>query len=101
VLIEASLMAHCLGGVPFSEVGVNVLSILSKAWSRFKIIGGVVGNYQGRTIALAFYYTILVPFGLGVRLFSDPLRLKQAAGSSTWLPREAVSSNLDDARRQY
>ena len=77
--------------------GVSILSILSKAWSRFKIIGGVVGNYQGRAIALLFYYTILVPFGLGVRLFSDPLRLKQAS----WLPREAVSSDLGDARRQY
>ncbi len=66
-------------------------------WARFKIIGAIVGDVQGRVIVTAFYYTVLAPFAIGSRLTSDPLRLR-AAGS--WLPREPVSSGLDDARQQ-
>ncbi len=77
------------------------MNILSKAWSRWKIIGGVVGNYQGRAIVLFFYYTIMLPFGVGVRFFSDPLRIKQSVGSSAWVAREPVSTDIEDARRQF
>ncbi len=78
------------------------MNILSKAWSRWKIIGGVVGDAQGRVIAIVFYYTIMAPFGLGVSLFSDPLRVKKSAGSSSaWVEREQVSSQLEDSRRQF
>ena len=73
----------------------------NKAWSRWKIIGGVVADYQARTITLLFYYTIMVPFGLGVRLFSDPLCLKDDVRSAAWLPRQEIGDQLNDVRRQF
>ena len=40
--------------------------IVHLAWDRFKIIAGIVGDVQGRVIVTLFYFTILVPFGIGV-----------------------------------
>lgn len=71
--------------------------IVRLMWDRFKVIGGVVGDVQGRVIVTAFYYTILAPFAIGTRLTSDPLRLR-APGA--WLEREPVDNRLDGARQQ-
>lgn len=73
--------------------------IVHLAWDRFTIIAGIVGDLQGRAIVTVFYYTILVPFGLGSRLFSDSLRLR-ADTAPRWLDRPPVQNTLDDARRQ-
>jgi hypothetical protein len=70
------------------------------AWERLKVILSVVGDAQARFIAFLFYYTILVPFGLASRLFSDPLHLRQHQESTYWLKREPVSNDLDAAKQQ-
>jgi hypothetical protein len=70
-------------------------------WKRWKIIGAAVGNYQGRAIVLVFYYTVMVPFGAGVRLLSDPLNLKPNAAGSAWLERESTNQDIEEARRQF
>lgn len=71
--------------------------IVRLMWARFKVIGRVVGDVQGRTIVTIFYYTILAPFAIGARLTSDPLRLR---GASAWLEREPVDNRLEGARQQ-
>lgn len=73
--------------------------ILAKAWQRWKIINKAVGHLHSQAITILFYFTILVPFAIGVRLFSDPLRMRTAGPS--WLKREPVASDLDSARRQF
>lgn len=72
--------------------------ILKLAWDRFTVIASIVGDVQGRVIVTLFYFTILVPFGIGARLFSDPLRLRSSAPA--WQVREPVASEIDHARRQ-
>ena len=72
--------------------------ILHLAWDRFTIIAGIVGDVQGRVIVTLFYFTILVPFGIGSRLFSDALRVKSS--SPQWLDRAPVENGLEEARRQ-
>jgi len=74
------------------------LNIFKIAWDRWKIIGHINGNYVGRFTTVAFYYTILVPFAVGARLFTDPLKLRRNPG---WLVRKPVSAVLDDARNQF
>jgi hypothetical protein len=69
------------------------------AWKRWKIITKYFGDFQGRLVAVLFYFTIFAPFALGVRLFSDPLHLRKV--KSNWLDRLPVGSSLDDARRQF
>ncbi len=75
-------------------------SILRTAWERWKIIGRINGEYVSRFITNFFYFTILVPFGLGVRLFSDPLALRKVS-TSYWTERKPVNTGLDDARSQF
>lgn len=69
------------------------------AWDRWKIIGEVFGDFQGRLFAVLFYFTLFVPFALGVRLLSDPLHLRTSP--RRWLDRAPVGSSLDKARKQF
>jgi hypothetical protein len=71
--------------------------IVHLAWDRFNIIGSVIGDVQSRILITAFYFTILVPFGLISRLFTDPLR---RTGTPVWLDRPATPDDLDSARQQ-
>jgi hypothetical protein len=59
----------------------------------------VLGDYVARTV-LALLYCALLPLGLGVRLLSDPLRLRTRGASSHWLPRPAPDETLTGASRQ-
>lgn len=73
--------------------------LLNIAWERWKIIGDVFGDLQARLFATLFYFTIFVPFALGVRLLSDPLHLRTSP--NRWLDRAPVDKSLDAARRQF
>ncbi len=71
------------------------------AWARFGIITGILADLQGRLIVTLFYFTILVPFGIGSRLFSDPLRIRREENRRpVWLERHAVGSTLEEAQEQ-
>jgi hypothetical protein len=76
-----------------------VSELLHIAWKRWKIIGDVFGDFQARLFVTAFYFTIFAPFALGVRLLSDPLRLRPS--KHRWLDRAPVEKTLDAARRQF
>lgn len=77
-------------------------------WHRFNVIMGVVSDANARAIAVLFYFTIIVPFGLGSRLTSDPLRQKIISDSSgtprhagmEWVKREPIPTDIDSARQQ-
>lgn len=71
--------------------------IIRLAWDRFNIIGSVIGDVQSRILITAFYFTILVPFGLISRMFTDPLHRTAAPA---WLDRPATPDDLDSARQQ-
>jgi hypothetical protein len=79
---------------------VAMREILELAWNRLLVVTSVIGDVQGRFIAIMFYYTVLVPFGIGMRLFGDPLQSKTTFGQPHWLERPVVSTTLDDAKRQ-
>jgi hypothetical protein len=77
-----------------------MLSDISRvAWKRWRIIGDAYGDFQARLFAVLFYFTLFVPFALGVRLFGDPLNVRKLP--QKWLDRVPVGSTLDEARRQF
>jgi hypothetical protein len=76
-----------------------VSEIVHLAWDRFKIVAGIVGDVQGRVIVTLFYFTILVPFGLGSRLFGDALHIR-SKNPPQWMERPPVENGLEEARRQ-
>lgn len=67
------------------------------AWQRYKIFGDILIDFQGRAFTVLFYFTVMIPFGLGMRLLGDPLHTK---GEVEWLKREPISDSLEEARRQ-
>jgi len=74
-------------------------NILRLAWNRWRLISRINGDYLARIVVNLFYFTILVPFALGVEWFSDPLELRST--KVHWLERKPVSTKLDDARGQF
>jgi len=70
-------------------------------WQRWTKIAKVIGEFQSRLILTIFYYLILAPMALCVRIFSDPLRLKRP-GRVSWSPvSSSESCNIDGARKQF
>lgn len=77
------------------------METLRKVWEPWKRFGRLIGDIFGRIALTLFYFTIFVPFGLRVRLLSDPLGTKHRNGSSLWLGRRTTDLTLRDARRQF
>lgn len=75
------------------------MSLLKRIWKERLAFGKVMGDFVARVVMTLFYFTLVVPFGFGVRLFKDPLRLK--VKDTRWLAREVKQDTLEDARRLY
>ena len=74
--------------------------MLRKFWERWKAFGHFMGNLIARIFLSIFYFTVFVPFGLGVRLFSDPLLIKTLP-DRFWQPRTTGDQTLADTGRQF
>jgi hypothetical protein len=74
---------------------------LRRWWEGWKVFAFEMGNYQGRTLLAFFYFFVVTPFGIPLRLFGDPLRLRRVGGSSSWVERQPVSHRLEKAREQF
>ena len=74
------------------------MNILQRIWERWKVIAQIIGDFIGRIILSGFYFTIFVPFGLGVKYFSDPLEIKDGHNVE-WEERKTLDLSIDDVRR--
>jgi len=90
MLAEAEKRVPARKGNPFTRL-----------WEGWKSFAADMGNYQSRILLAFFYFVTVTPFGLLVRLLSDPLRIRYSAGNSFWVSRSGVSTELDEARRQF
>ncbi len=77
-----------------------ILDWLKRAWALWLRFGHFIGNIVGRVVLTLLYFTVVLPFGVGVRLFSDPLKIKEYKAASYWHPRPEVAISLEEARRQ-
>ena len=76
-------------------------NLLQCVWERWKGFAAEMGNYQGRMLLAFFYFVVVTPFGVLVRLLGDPLRTRRSAKTSFWFNRSATNTDLDEARRQF
>lgn len=75
--------------------------LLRRLWEGWKRIGRRVADFQARLLLTVFYFVIVAPFALAVRLASDPLALKLTTPKG-WHARPASAGNLiERARRQF
>ncbi|MCU0513979.1 MAG: hypothetical protein MUE40_15590 [Anaerolineae bacterium] len=67
------------------------------AWHRFSVISSIISDANARAVAVFFYFTFLLPFGIISSLFTDPLHRK---GKAEWHDRQPVPTDLDSAKQQ-
>jgi hypothetical protein len=76
------------------------MKVFKKAWEGWKAFGRLMGNLVARVVLSIFYFTVFVPFGIGVRLASDPLELR-VKPSGLWRPRSTHDQTVVETQRQY
>jgi hypothetical protein len=85
-----------LAAVVFIVLG---LILIKDFWHGWKAFGQLLGDWLARGVLTVFYFTILVPFGLGVRLFADPLHVKKQP-DELWRSRSTGDQKFEDLLRQ-
>jgi len=76
------------------------MEALRKVWEAWKRFGQFMGDMLGRLVLTIFYFTLFVPFGLGVRLFGDPLAMRPSSRVK-WVERTTHDLTLEDSRRLF
>lgn len=77
------------------------MDLLRKIWQAWKRFGQFLGDVLARVVLSLFYFTVFVPFGLGVTLLSDPLRVRRPGSPPLWLSRRTGDQSVNEARRQF
>ena len=75
------------------------MEILKRIWNAWRALGHFMADVVGRVVMLVLYFTVVAPFGLAVRFFSDPLHMKGDA--PTWEKREAEVATLESSNRTF
>ena len=77
---------------------------MKKLWKSFMAwwmpIAEKIGYFMNRVILSVFYFILVLPFGLGVRLFSDRLQLRKNYNTG-WSKSPTQLRSLEDARKQF
>jgi len=76
-------------------------NLLKKAWQSWGSFSKRMGNFQSGMFLSLFFFIVISPFALLVRVFSDPLRIRYRSNESHWLPKINTESSLEQFRRQF
>ena len=74
--------------------------MLKRLWSGWQRFGRWMGDQVARVFLTVFYFTLMLPYGLLVRLSQDPLDLRKETVVN-WTARETKDQTLSDAERLY
>lgn len=69
-------------------------------WELWKRFGRFMGNLITRIILTLLYFTVFLPFGVGARLFTDPLQIRGEREHS-WNERNTGDKTLEELSRQF
>jgi hypothetical protein len=89
------------GGQAVENPSPQTTNFLKRAWESWLVFIRRMGDFQSRMLLGFFYFVIVLPFGLFVRLTSDPLQLRKGSRNSCWHVMPASQTELDEARKQY
>ena len=76
----------------------SITSAAARAWERWKVIAHAIGTFQARLLLSVFYFVVVPPFALIVKV-KDPLGLRRQGGG--WTERPIVDASSESARRQF
>jgi hypothetical protein len=87
-------------GSSASPVGTGRPGLLRAAWERWKQVAHSIGIVQTRLLLIAFYFIVVCPLGVALRLSGDRLQLKLTS-QSHWSPHPYEKASVETARRQF
>lgn len=73
----------------------------NKALNYWRVFSYRMGTFQSKIVLSLFFFIFVSPFALGVKLFSNPLRLKKEARESFWEEKKTAKTDIEQSRRQY
>jgi hypothetical protein len=76
----------------------SIWQALKKIWAAWTKLMHIIGNFQARVLLTLVYGILALPFGLAMRWFGDPLRIKHVPDQ--WLDHPDEEMNLEWAHRQ-
>lgn len=80
---------------------VQKTGLLKSVWEWWKRTARKIGEVQSRIILVLFYFVLLMPFALILKLGSDPLAMKKKTKRG-WQPREEKEGTvMEKATRQF
>ena len=87
-------------GIDGKIIGGEILT--GRFWEGWKSFARSMGGFQSRLLMGLFYFFIVTPFGVALRIFGDPLHLRRTKESSNWIPRnDPANIGLDEVRKQF
>ncbi len=78
-----------------------VKNFFATIWKYWKKFGQFVGDMIGRVFLMVFYLTVVLPFGVGLRLFGDPLDIRAKTKSSAWRERTSPEATIEASYNQF
>ena len=79
-----------------------VSGFFKKLWHRWKDFSKRMGSFQSRVLLSLFFFILVSPAALLIKVLGDPLRIKKIkAAESYWMAKTESPTELDDYRRQF
>lgn len=75
--------------------------MLNGLWRGWLVVARTLGRLQARLLLTVVYFVVLAPFALAVRLFLDPMRLRETSSWHWYREGERPAPDLEWARRQF
>lgn len=80
------------------EITTNLFKKLWQSWGSFS---KRMGDFQSRIFLSMFFFIVVSPFALAVKMFSDPLRIRYRGNESHWLSKMTTKIDLEQSRKQF
>ena len=76
--------------------------IFKKLWHRWTEFSKKMGSFQSRVMLSFFFFIIISPVAVLIKLFGDPLSIKKKKPMDTyWSAKTPSSTEIEDYRRQF
>ena len=77
-------------------------NIFKRLWNRWTGFSKRMGSFQSRVMLSLFFFALVTPAALIIKVLGDPLRIKKKKAMNTyWLAKAPCSTEIEDYRRQF
>jgi len=73
---------------------------LKKAWENWKKFGLAVANIAARVLLTLLYFVFIIPYGLLMLPFGDPLKQRKNKYQTLWLQHKKFNNELSKQLRE-